>query len=503
MPVWFRSAMYAALTLGSCLAQSPRAGEPTESQTTGAEKPVPPPLPGAPAQAGPDPGPGLMEPGALPPPDPATPGQPMEEPRWRTAPSAQPVATTFIPFSTGTASSRPYRYSLPGFYGTAPRNLTSGEGRLAQGPKFRVGVGVGLNDNPTRNSAPDTQNAKNGWTGFSSLDVGYSTQFSAYGQVLLMDLSASTEVFWDGDTDPNYNLDLTLAYQKAFASPVTLSANAFLGYHTQSGYSQVNVAPTTGTGDTALSAGAKLDLSYQWSPQYSSRVSVGVTSVWNLGDSTQPDHWDATVGKELRFRSGRFTWITEGRYQVSRYDGATANALISPTGSNQDADSIYLLLGTEWSLGKWIVSSLRAGVSMRSSENGNGEGLSPYGEFSTAFNPDTQNQFSLNMRYGFEEAVVRGAQTKTFRTGLTYGRLLTSRLSGSISANYLVSESAQGLQDTGDSQIGLDASVALNFRLSSRWSLSGNYNVSRTEGNNGTSEDFIQNRILFSAQTSF
>jgi hypothetical protein len=469
----------------------PKDGPPAEAGATEAAKDqvAPPPLP-------PDPNDTLLVPdlSALPTP---------EKPRYRATPQRQDSGefTADGEMTEREEVTKPFTYTLPGFYGSGPVMMTSGMGALA-GPRFRatISLGAGYDDN-IRSGSNGAANEKVA-SAFTNLRLDASYHTAALAQVFTFNAGAGVDVFWS-DADPDYQGSLAMTYQRSFVGPYSVSANVALSYQSQPNYGAVNFARTTARqgeeeGDGGnLTASAKVDFSYHWSPQISTVTSIAADTRL-YGSDSEGDETHLTLGNELRYRVDRYTWIGEVRYET----------ISAGSGGQENSGSLYLLGGVEWHLGPWIRLSARGGESIRSYENG-GSKASPHGEFSINFAPDIQNTFSLTSRYGLETSPDAQGDSTTFRVGLSYTRVFTTRLNGVISASYVTSKenSASRAEDTTtrdgvDDERIIDVTASLNYQLSSRISLSGSITCTRGSSPGGTA-DPDRNRVMVNASYAF
>jgi hypothetical protein len=398
-------------------------------------------------------------------------------------------------------------FVISNFYGGAPHQITTGKGEFA-GPTFRLGASLSLGYDDNVYQTPKATNGISEIDGvngtdqtvegdkvssfFTTLGINASIRNAAHRRVLALDASASQNYYWSQGTS-DYNFDLGLIYLHRFLAPSQLTANVRIAYLSQPDYSQVNFTQQENreqqAGNNSFLTSAKVDYSYRWSPRFSTVTSIAGNSILYEGALDDANFVSLTVGNEFRLRAERFTWIAETRYEILHYLNV----------EDQDSDTVFLLLGAEWKLGKWILTSARFGETIRFFETGD-DSASPYGEVAVVYRPNSQNAFTFNARYGFEAGNLAETDSTVFRTGISYTRTISSRLNATISGNYVSTERSGG--DLGDNQTVLDGTLSLNFRASSQLSLGASFSATRSSSDSGL-QDFDQNRVALSANYQF
>jgi hypothetical protein len=402
------------------------------------------------------------------------------------------------------------RFVISNFYGGAPHQIATGKGEFA-GPAFRLGasLSVGYDDNVYQTpKQTDGMNGSNGIIGingtdqtaeadkvssfFTTVGISASVRKAAHRRVLALDANASQNYYWSEGTS-DYNFDLGLIYLHRFLAPSQLTANVRVAYLSQPDYSQVNFTQQENreqqAGNNSFLTNAKVDYSYRWSPQFITVTSLAGNSILYEGTLDDGNFVSLTAGNQFRLRAERFTWIAETRYEILHYLNV----------ENQDSDTVFLLLGAEWTLGQWLLASARFGETIRFFEAGD-DSASPYGELALVFRPDAQNSFSFNARYGFEAGNLAQSESTVLRAGLSYTRTISSRLNVTLSGNYVGTERSGG--ELSDNQTVLDGVLSLNFRASSKLSLGASVSATRSSSDSGL-QDYNQNRVTLSANYQF
>lgn len=442
-----------------------------------------------------------------------------------TSPRAQDNATTF---------------SAPGFFGGGRQSFTTGEGRFAK-PRFRYGVSVGMGfDDNYRQSTdfPGTEDTifvqvipavpeiatfrtvtrlvdvpgnfggqfdkvpvqvrekvvlrpfqpeqrietvipgipaqPRQATIISTADASFNAQWAKAREAFTLDLRLGAEYYFDREKDPlEYSGSMSLFYVKKYSSRLQLSVNASASHQSQPDYSQVNVSTNLGGGSVST-AQFKADAGYRWSPRFATSTSAAVQLIYYQdGPNALSSFYEVTLGNEFRYiASPRTTYILEGRIASTSY-------LETPI---RDANTVYLLLGLDQRLSRKLQSALRLGGVTKTFTVGEKQ-TSPYGEWSVTYQPTSRSQLALTSRYGFEATDAANQKNVTFRTGLTYTRALTPRLSGSLSANYVTSQTTTTIPgaDALESKSTIfDSNLGLTYRFNRKFSLSGRYSYTNS-----------------------
>lgn len=385
---------------------------------------------------------------------------------------------------------KPYTFVVPGFYGAAPQTFVNGEGPLS-GPRFRARANIAIGWDSNVNRATKNDIGGEIESAYSTLGAYASVQSAKRMQLLLLETTIGADHYWT-PKETNYNLDLGLTYQRIFVAPSTLTANLRLAYLSQPDYSQVNISnPSVNEveGDSSYFIfDTKVDYSYRWTPQLSTRTTFAANSILYQGSRETDNFLSLTLGNEFRFRSGRFTWIGEVRYEALDYLNQR----------DRNSRTLALLAGAEWRLGKWISASTRFGESFRSFKQGD-DAVNPQAEFAILFRPDAQNSFNLNARFGMEANSDFGDDSQIIRFGFGYRRVFTSRLNGSIGVGYVRTDT-QG--ESGESSEILDGNLSLTYQLTRRISLSTGISATRSTSSTGLT-DYDQCRATFSGNFEF
>ena len=451
-------------------------------------------------------------------------------------------------------------YTAPSFYGAPRQVLTPGEGRFAR-PRYRytVSLGMGFDDNtqqtPDREDIPDqvvrqiipaepeiaTFRTERQFLGFgrvgppgnpqivplyrtvqrkvvlrpaqpeqvietpvpgfdfadrnasvvSRLDGHVDVQWANTREVFTMDLRAGAEYYWNRESDPlEFNGSLAATYLRRLTPRMQFTGNASLSYQSQPDYSQVNVVDTPGAGGSYFVGNVKLDLSYRWAARFSTVTSVTGNGILYEGVQSGSSFYEFGIGNEFRYtQSRRTTWVLEARYSQLQYLELAEGAI----------NTLFLLLGSDWTVSRRLRTTVRLGEALRTFEQG-GKASSPYGELGVVYQPSRRDQFSLSARYGFEQTARAEQQNIVGRFSGAYTRTFNPRFQGSLSANYVRNSLTSGEVES-SSEI-YDAALALNYMFTRRFSMNARYSYTLSKTDTGFN-DYDRSRFFLTGEYEF
>jgi|GEM_PF-857633 len=327
----------------------------------------------------------------------------------------------------------------------------------------------------------------------STGNLYFNTQFAKPREALTFDLRVGEEYYWDRKKEPaDYNGSLTMLYLRKLSPRMQFTANANIVHQSQPDYSLVNVN-STNAGRSYTNGFLKFDLSYRWSPRFSTDTSVNFQALYYADKLAGQNFRETTVSNEFRYiLSPKTTYVVEIRYADSGY----------PDFPVQDSTSEYILVGAERHWTRRLQTNLRLGEGIRSFAVG-GSQSSPYGEFSALYQLNTRSQFTLTSRYGFEQSNSATERNVTFRTSLGYNRQFTRRLSASASVNYVDTElTTAGTSDIKTNQSTTDAGLSLSYQVNRRLNLNANLSYTMLKTDLGL-QDYDRTRFFLTGSYDF
>lgn len=380
-------------------------------------------------------------------------------------------------------------------------------------------------------------------------ELGFDVQFASRRSLFTFDLTAGNSYFWNRKgtkADNTASLAMVYLYKLSGRTQFTMSLNT--SYQSQPDFSVPN-QPTSNRVGNYIPLNAKADLSYRLTPRFSAVTSVSYNGIYYMETTEQTGNYTETIfGTELRYLfSPRLTLLAEGRYSSQIHKNA----------SEQDTNTAFLLAGAELTLSRRFTATLRLGEALQTfTESGDAQS-SPYGEATLAYRLSRGTTLRWNGRYGYEIAGSPDSRLIVARTGLQLTHIFTPRLQASLSVNYSnsVTTTTQEVEVTPTtttstataapaatpapapattdpaataatpaatpaptppkpqkprtetvvtelSQDTLDASLAFQYILSRRWTLSLSYNYTMAMGPEETN-DYYRQRVFLGAEYQF
>jgi Putative beta-barrel porin 2 len=322
----------------------------------------------------------------------------------------------------------------------------------------------------------------------TGLNGSWDVQWVKSRSALTFDLNAGVEYYWNRPgTAADYTGGLSFAYVRRMNSRMQFSANASTSYQSQPDYSRVNLqqqgignGQSNGQGSGSyLAANTKYDLSYRWGRRFHTDTSFSLNTVFYADSQRKGNNfWEAVLGNEFQYLySSRVSLIGELRYGITRYFQPGG------TGLSRDSNTVYLLVGTDYRLSRRAGFTFRVGESARSYVQGAASsGLTPHAEGTISYQYSSRTGYTLNGRYGFEEATNPGDQNTVARLGLSATHAFTPRLSSSLGVNLIHNSEQSASANTANVRKVYDASASMSYRFNRHFTMSTrlNYTINST-----------------------
>ena len=396
---------------------------------------------------------------------------------------------------------------MPGIYGSVPISLTPGSGRFARDPyNFTLTLSQGYDSNiftthSNQVSSPTTTGA-----------LGFQMQSASPRTIFTLDSTLGISHYWNrpGQKPEDYNDHIGFVYFHRLSSRMSVSANFGLGYLSQPNFSALNATVNQQSGNYWMQDG-RLNLSYQWSAKFQTSTSYSLNST--LYEKTQTNNIvENTFGNEFHFLlTPRISLVAEGRYTLSAY----------PQTPSGDSNTLYGLLGADYSFSNRLRATLRSGLQYReymnmvhspstlspnellfrpnyqytSTQSGNTQS-SPYLEATLSYIYGNQSTFQWTNRFGLDSSNLASQKITSFRTGLNFSHVLTAKTTISLGLNYNVTSTQtadesiqsivpppampphtavtrQSIPTTTQDQI--NSVLGIQFRLTPKFSLNASY----------------------------
>ena len=360
--------------------------------------------------------------------------------------------------------------------GYAPLDFTPGQGRFDRKPlSFSTSVQQGYDDNIYSSSGSPLQQPIKG-SMLTVLSQGMDLLLSQSRLGLSLGANVGGQYYWDRSGDqltPNGGLNLLFGYKITPRAQFSAVVNAI---YTNQPTNSFQNGLTQSNGKGYLAVNSKFDLLYQWAPRFSTDTFYSANGTAYQSSSDKANNClNQTVGQSLRYSLSKLvTGVLEGRYESLTFD-TTLNSI------SRDSNTFYLLTGADVTLSRRFSGSFRVGDSIRNYSGGDqGSSSSPYGEASMSYALSKVSTMTLNGRYGFDDGSSSSTQkSKSTRVGLTYSQILSAKLRGTLGMNYSHIDDSQTNSATSAHQDSIDGTAGLQYALSDKFTLFGNYTHTR------------------------
>ena len=322
----------------------------------------------------------------------------------------------------------------------------------------------------------------------------FNAQMASRRSLFTFDLNANADYYWNRPNDKtDYNGSLALIYLQRLSPRMQFTASVNASYQSQPDYTQINT-PTNATSGEYLNVTSKFDLSYRWTPRFSTVTSLGYNRLIFVEKASQSgDYAETTFGTELRYLwSPRFTGVVEGRYSQFRYEN----------NKPLDSDSYYALLGFDIIVTRRATGTVRVGASMRQFDESGKKSTAPYLETTLVYQLGKASVLSWDGRFGFEEPPDANSEVLSLRSSVRVTHFFTPRLQGSISLNGIQQVTTNDLTDDDTTRLTFDSTVSLKYTLTRHWTLNGYYTFTN-EFNDPDVTNFFRNRVFIGAEYEF
>ncbi len=328
---------------------------------------------------------------------------------------------------------------------------------------------------------------------FARTSASFETQFASRRTVFTFDLRANADYYFDRPNDQtDLNGSISFNFIRRLTPRMQFSASANLAYLSQPDVRRINT-PTRNVGEY-FSTTSKFDLSYRWSPRFTTVSSISANAL-NYSEPAQQvsNYLETLFGTEARYLwSPRLTVLVEGRYGLTMYPN-------SPTLESRTA---YALMGAEYRYSARLSGTVRAGLSQRTFVETGESSISPYLETTTSWRVLPTAFVTWNNRFGFEEPPDASSQVQSFRTGLSFINAFSARLRGSAGFTYISRTTTNELAESEITEQTVDANLGVEYQWSRRLSLNGVYSYTDVFSTTKVS-DYYRNRIFFGLEYSF
>jgi hypothetical protein len=325
--------------------------------------------------------------------------------------------------------------------------------------------------------------------------AGVDVQFFTRRTLFTFDLNANATNYWSrpGPDPTDYNASLAISFLHRIAPRLQTTANVSAAYSSQPDVGRINAPTQFGQGNY-VTFNSKVDLSYRWTPRFSTVASLSNNALFFEEETARAGNFvDTIFGTEFRYLwTPRFTAVAEGRYSSIAYADAPG----------RDSTTAFFLVGTDFTYSRRLAGTLRMGYSIRSFEAGGENTSTPYGELAVVYRAGLASVLTLSQRLGFEEPDSPTQERLVYRTGLSYRQAFSPRLSAVASINYLHeirTDRATNFELTQDT---FDSTLRVNYAVTRRLSLNSSYTFTTLSTSEGFA-DYYRNRFFFGGEYTF
>jgi hypothetical protein len=462
-------------------------------------------------------------------------------------PAATPSPTPFSPFNPASGNTAapvqaPVTFTLPGGYGGGPATtFTLGQGVLARPPiTASLSVSQGYDDNiysapshfsptptptpgptpplearlitfrispplpprpvyeyfrpkvPTPTPAPTPLGIVG--SPVSSISLGVNIQKGTPRTVFVMGMSLGLSNDWNengGAFDFTGSLNLQLVHRITERATLSISMNAV--YQKTPNFALIN-APTTNGNNSGnyLNGNASVDFTYDWTSRISTVTTYNANFELLQTDASQ-NLIENSYGTQFRYTvSPRTTVTAELRQSLGQY----ANA-------NADLTDTFYLLGMDTIFTDRLRNTFGAGIETQKFASSGATESEPYFESNTSLVLPRGASLDWSNRYGYQESGGINQTITSYRTTLSYGQPLSTKLNGSISIaynNFKLTDTQTPANDYTQNQFQFSAS--LGYSISPRLSLSLSYTYLYFLSTVPNS-DYVRNQIYLGGSYTF
>ncbi len=308
---------------------------------------------------------------------------------------------------------------------------------------------------------------------------------------------AAIERFGEG-TDINALLDLSLSYHAS--RRLNLDGHVNVIYSSEPNFAS-NVGPIQRAGSYFATTDT-LAAAYQWARRFSTVSSYSLTLVRyeNSFVAEFTDRQEHTFGEELRYDLSRNTVVvTDYRFLLVDY----VNGFL-------DSTTNFALAGLEHSFNRTLQGQLRGGAAFRSFSQ-EGSQVDPEFEGSLGYALGDKSSIDLTARYGVEQPTVQNATSRnTFRSGLQFRHVFTSKISTAIGFDYEHDDNQEAATTLGNTNAAggsfaadaYDVLVSLRYQVNRRADIDLGFEHSESNSG-GQGQDYSRNRYSIGLNFTF
>lgn len=333
---------------------------------------------------------------------------------------------------------------------------------------------------------------------YTNFGAGISYEFGSPRLQLRTNLAGGLTYYYNRPGDPiDWNGAWTLGATYQATPRLTLSVDTTTAYLSQPNVSILGTSSRQ-DGDYFYS-NTSLSAAYQWTDKFSTVLAYRFGVIYYTED-------------EINDNQGRIeqTISLSGRYLVLPKTTGVLEYRVNPvTYFQADMDSLghFFLIGVDQVFNPRLTWNARVGAELRNVDNpvdGESIYLGPYLESNLAYQFGPASSLGWLMRYGTEASgVYNVSQRQTFRTGLNLTHGFTRRLSGQLSADWLINYYDQQNVISSYTENVVTFAMSLNFAVNRFTSLSAGYQYTIDVAPDAPEREYNRNVAYMGANFSF
>jgi len=343
---------------------------------------------------------------------------------------------------------------------------------------------------------------------FTNLAVGVTYDFGSPRTRINLNANAGVTYYFDrtedgfdgGDSDEfDVNASLGFSITHKATPRLTLAASVYATYQTQPDFDTFNNSNISFSRQSQnyFFTVNKFSLGYAWTPRFStvSSYTLGYTDYDDETISEFEDRFEHTFGNEFRFLVlPTTTLIAEYRFGFVDY----------VENDFRNSTSHYFLGGVDHSFSPRFNISARAGVEVRSYDNGSdndfvdaidGDQTSPYGEFTLNYAIAKSTSLTWSNRYSIEESdVPEFLSRQTYRSALSLRHAWTPRISSLLAVAYQHDDYDDNPVFSSFTEDSFDVSLSARYAITRNWALDAGYHHTEVISDENLFREYSRNR---------
>lgn len=290
-----------------------------------------------------------------------------------------------------------------------------------------------------------------------------------------------------------YNARASFNFEHSFSERLKISNNFYATYGVDPSNGFGYGASTTLWNGQYLYGYNNLNVSYAWSPRFSTTTSYTLDGIGYQDDliATPEDRYTHLFAQQFAYRVTKQTSLTaEYRYRMTTFAKTPS----------KNFNSHFALAGVDHAWSERMSGSVRAGAEFYDSDRVSN--VAPYAEAALNYAVDRQTMVRWFAALGFNGAELAAFNSRYgVNTGVQVNHNLTKRLSTNLGASYSYSQFDSGTGTDTDEHAAL-LSTGIGYQLFENFNVNAGYSYSVLKSSNALRE-FDRHRVSLGATASF